>query len=85
MTQDPPQPAPHYCEQRLTDDGTITGCPDWPACLFPNAPGPIPADPPHAPTDVRAHAPARALGAALLWSAVVLVVVAIGVLWTVLA
>jgi hypothetical protein len=31
------QPAPHYCTQRLTDDGTIAGCPDWPECLFPQS------------------------------------------------
>lgn len=32
------QPAPHYCVQRMTDDGTVTGCPDWPVCLFPTLP-----------------------------------------------
>lgn len=72
------QPNPHYCTQRLTDDGTITGCPDWPACLFPNAAGPIPAEPPHVD-----DAPVRGLVSAAGWAAGVVLLLA--VLWAVLA
>lgn len=32
------QPTPHYCTQRVADDGTVVGCPDWPLCLFPTSP-----------------------------------------------
>lgn len=31
------QPVVHYCTVAKAKDGTITGCPDWPACLFPQS------------------------------------------------
>jgi hypothetical protein len=38
------QPQPHYCTTQPREDGTVTGCPEWPTCLFAAAGPPLVAD-----------------------------------------
>lgn len=89
------QPTPHYCTRRLAGGDAVTGCPDWPECLFPGSRDraasawndSVEVERARFAADVASHLPEHAFTHALVetlfW--VVLVGMLFGLLWVVLA